>query len=110
MLRILLALSAILASANAFSSAYARVRHVSAVQTLANPAATRPHAVIGQRRSQLQMGNNAAFGLFSPAVLAAKAVLGDKTLNKLRGKGISLHSQVCPLAHVLIYFVFDQTC
>ena len=40
------------------------------------------------------MGNNAKFGLFSPAVLAAKAILGDKQLNKLRGKGISLHSQV----------------
>ena len=40
------------------------------------------------------MGNNAAFGIFSPAVLAAKNILGDKELNKLRGKAISLHSQV----------------
>ena len=106
MLRRLLVLCAMLASAEAFSATYARVRHVSPVQTLANPAAAR----VGLRRSQLHMGNNAAFGIFSPAVVAAKAVLGDKTLNKLRGKGISLHSQVCPLTHVLIYFVFDQTC
>ena len=40
------------------------------------------------------MGNNAAFGIFSPAVLAAKQILGEKQLNKLRGKGITLHSQV----------------
>ncbi|KAJ1417790.1 hypothetical protein B484DRAFT_334065 [Ochromonadaceae sp. CCMP2298] len=39
------------------------------------------------------MGNNAQFGIFSPAVIVAKAVLGDAKLIKLRGKAISLHSQ-----------------
>ncbi len=38
-------------------------------------------------------GKMAKFGIFSPAVYAAKLVLGTEKLNKLRGKGISLHSQ-----------------
>lgn len=33
-------------------------------------------------------------GVFSPVVLAAKTVLGDSELNKLRGKVIGLHSEV----------------
>jgi hypothetical protein len=33
-------------------------------------------------------------GIFSPAVLAAKAVLGDEQLNKIRAKAISMHSDV----------------
>ena len=70
---------------------------------VAPSALQRPSAAAAVPRSRLQhrsgrtavsMGNNAAFGLFSPAVVAAKAVLGEKTLNKLRGKGITLHSQV----------------
>mmetsp|Transcript_18757 Transcript_18757/g.45284 ORF Transcript_18757/g.45284 Transcript_18757/m.45284 type:complete len:135 (-) Transcript_18757:1140-1544(-) len=43
--------------------------------------------------SSLQMGNVAKFGVFSPAVYAAKVVLGGEKLNKIRGKAISLHSQ-----------------
>jgi hypothetical protein len=39
------------------------------------------------------MGNMAKFGVFSPAVYAAKVVLGGEKLNKIRGKAISLHSQ-----------------
>ena len=35
----------------------------------------------------------ASFGVFSPAVYAGRIVLGDKRLEKLRGKGISYHSQ-----------------
>eukprot|EP01031_Cornospumella_fuschlensis_P029003 gene29003-35008_t len=38
-------------------------------------------------------GNKAAFGFFSPAVVAAKFALGEAKFNKLRGKAISLHSQ-----------------
>ena len=38
-------------------------------------------------------GKMAKFGVFSPAVYGAKVVLGTDKLNKLRGKGISLHSQ-----------------
>jgi hypothetical protein len=43
--------------------------------------------------SSLQMGSMAKFGVFSPAVYAAKIVLGGEQLNKVRGKAISLHSQ-----------------
>ena len=38
-------------------------------------------------------GKMAKFGIFSPAVYAAKIALGEKKLNQVRGKGISLHSQ-----------------
>mmetsp|Transcript_9443 Transcript_9443/g.13944 ORF Transcript_9443/g.13944 Transcript_9443/m.13944 type:complete len:131 (-) Transcript_9443:189-581(-) len=44
-------------------------------------------------KSSLQMGSQAKFGIFSPAVYAAKIALGADKLNKVRGKGISLHSQ-----------------
>eukprot|EP00171_Calliarthron_tuberculosum_P017148 IDg17148t1 len=55
----------------------------------ARPAATTPkHAP-----AQWTMGKNAKFGPFTPAILAGKLVLGDKQLNKLRGKGIKLHAQ-----------------
>mmetsp|Transcript_95714 Transcript_95714/g.143376 ORF Transcript_95714/g.143376 Transcript_95714/m.143376 type:complete len:128 (+) Transcript_95714:64-447(+) len=43
--------------------------------------------------SSLQMGSQAKFGVFSPAVYGAKVVLGTDKLNKVRGKAISLHSQ-----------------
>jgi hypothetical protein len=43
--------------------------------------------------SSLQMGSQAKFGIFSPAVYGAKIVLGNDKLNKVRGKAISLHSQ-----------------
>merc|ERR1712176_1550146 len=44
--------------------------------------------------SSLHMGGKKAkFGVFSPAVYGAKIVLGTDKLNKIRGKGISLHSQ-----------------
>ena len=43
--------------------------------------------------SSLQMGSQAKFGIFSPAVYGAKIVLGGDKLNKIRGKAISLHSQ-----------------
>ena len=44
-------------------------------------------------RSSLQMGSQAKFGVFSPAVYVAKIGLGNDKLNKIRGKAISLHSQ-----------------
>ena len=56
----------------------------------AAPAAPR---TTRRSHSSLQMGSQAKFGVFSPAVYAAKIVLGTDKLNKLRGKGISLHSQ-----------------
>ena len=44
-------------------------------------------------KSSLQMGSQAKFGVFSPAVYVAKIGLGNDKLNKIRGKAISLHSQ-----------------
>ena len=44
-------------------------------------------------RSNLYMGSQAKFGIFSPAVYVAKIALGQDKLNKIRGKAISLHSQ-----------------
>ena len=41
----------------------------------------------------VRMGSMAKFGIFSPAVYAGKILLGDKGLDQIRGKGISLHSQ-----------------
>lgn len=35
------------------------------------------------------------FGPFTPLLKLTRLVIGDKPLNKLRGKGIALHSQVC---------------
>ena len=50
--------------------------------------------VRNERRTSLQMGGKMSkFGIFSPAVYAAKAVFGEQKLNKLRGKAIALHSQ-----------------
>ena len=42
----------------------------------------------------VRMGNNAPTGPFTPIVLFGKQLLGEKTFNKIRGKGISIHSQV----------------
>jgi len=39
------------------------------------------------------MGNDAPDGPFTPVVLAGKVVLGEKLLNKVRGKAIGFHSQ-----------------
>ena len=63
--------------------------------------AQRQPVVVGQqqqqqpRRGDLSMmgGKMAKFGVFSPAVYGAKIALGEARLNKIRGKGISLHSQ-----------------
>ena len=52
-----------------------------------------PRRAAPQAKSQLTMGSKAKFGVFSPAVYAAKIVLGQDKLNKIRGKAISLHSQ-----------------
>ena len=41
----------------------------------------------------IRMGSMAKFGVFSPAVYAGRIILGDKRLEKVRGQGISLHSQ-----------------
>lgn len=54
-------------------------------------------AAVCQRRqpqaAKWTMGKVSKFGPFTPAVIATRLVIGDKALNKLRGKGIALHSQ-----------------
>ena len=40
------------------------------------------------------MGNVNAGGLFAPVVVALRPLVGVKRFNKLRGKVISLHSQL----------------
>merc|ERR1712137_1070615 len=51
-----------------------------------------PASSSSTRSIDIQMGP-AKDGPFTPAVLAAKVILGEKQLLKLRGKAISYHSQ-----------------
>lgn len=52
------------------------------------------HNVARPQKMQLAMGGKQSkFGIFSPAVIVVKTVLGEVKFNKLRGKAISLHSQ-----------------
>lgn len=46
------------------------------------------------RRQVVRMGNKATGGPFAPLVVVVRNIVGDKEFNKLRGKAISLHSQV----------------
>eukprot|EP01026_Neomeris_dumetosa_P021520 TRINITY_DN187_c0_g1_i1.p3 TRINITY_DN187_c0_g1~~TRINITY_DN187_c0_g1_i1.p3 ORF type:complete len:108 (+),score=11.48 TRINITY_DN187_c0_g1_i1:141-464(+) len=39
-------------------------------------------------------GNKATGGPFAPIVVATRTMVGQKSFNKVRGKAISLHSQV----------------
>ena len=56
-----------------------------------------PTAVRGAAQQRVAaspvMGKMAKDGPFTPLVLAGKVVLGEKLLNKVRGKAISYHSQ-----------------
>lgn len=54
---------------------------------------TNSHNRSAKNTISMMGGKKAKFGVFSVAVYGAKIVLGDKKLNALRGKGISLHSQ-----------------
>lgn len=40
------------------------------------------------------MAKVSKFGPFTPVVVAARLVIGEKSFNRIRGKGIALHSQV----------------
>lgn len=46
------------------------------------------------KRQVVRMGNKGAGGPFAPLVVVVRGVVGEKEFNKLRGKAISLHSQV----------------
>mmetsp|Transcript_37062 Transcript_37062/g.93479 ORF Transcript_37062/g.93479 Transcript_37062/m.93479 type:complete len:89 (-) Transcript_37062:476-742(-) len=47
-----------------------------------------------RRKPVTMMGNKASGGPFSPLVVVTRNIVGEKDFNKLRGKAISLHSQV----------------
>ena len=42
----------------------------------------------------MRLGNKATGGPFAPLVVVVRSAMGEKEFNKLRGKAISLHSQV----------------
>jgi hypothetical protein len=42
----------------------------------------------------VRLGNKGSGGPFAPLVVVVRNVVGEKDFNKLRGKAISLHSQV----------------
>lgn len=46
------------------------------------------------RLDTINMGNPNTNGIFAPLVRVTRNVLGTKRFNKIRGKGIQLHSQV----------------
>ncbi|GAB5033721.1 protein proton gradient regulation chloroplastic-like [Nannochloropsis oceanica] len=83
---LLLALFALLSSSHAFF-----------VAAPARTALYSSPSIQPQQRQQGRMtmmgGKVAKFGIFSPAVVVAKILLGEQKLNKVRGKAISLHSQ-----------------
>lgn len=47
-----------------------------------------------RRKLVTMMGNKATTGPFVPLVVVVRNVVGEKDFNKIRGKAISLHSQV----------------
>merc|ERR1712216_577746 len=60
-------------------------------------AAARPvQATTGRKTGamDLNMGKVSAVGPFTPIVIATRSIVGEKSFNQLRGKGITLHSQV----------------
>jgi hypothetical protein len=91
LLQLLLAL--LVASASAFAPSVGSARG-SSFATRASTATAQPRTH-SNSKSELYMagGKQAKFGIFSPAVYAAKLVLGTEKLNKIRGKAISYHSQ-----------------
>ena len=46
------------------------------------------------QKKQVKTAKKAPVGIFAPAVLGAKAVMGEKELNKLRAEVIAAHSKV----------------
>uniref|UniRef100_A0A7R9VE86 Uncharacterized protein n=1 Tax=Chlamydomonas euryale TaxID=1486919 RepID=A0A7R9VE86_9CHLO len=47
-----------------------------------------------RRAATTMMGNKGSGGPFAPLVVVTRNIVGEKDFNKLRGKAISLHSQV----------------
>ncbi|KAJ0966532.1 hypothetical protein J5N97_023449 [Dioscorea zingiberensis] len=47
-----------------------------------------------QRSPRMMASKDSSKGIFAPLVVFARNILGRKTFNQLRGKGIAIHSQV----------------
>ena len=58
------------------------------------PTATKKIEPKAKKAPKKKVGGHGQDGLFAPAVVAAKNVLGENELNKIRAKAISLHSKV----------------
>jgi hypothetical protein len=95
LLQLLVAL--LVASASAFAPSIGSTRGSSFASLMgaASTTTTTPRRTHSNGKSELYMagGKQAKFGIFSPAVYAAKLMLGTEKLNKFRGKAISYHSQ-----------------
>ncbi|KAI8469624.1 MAG: thylakoid membrane protein [Monoraphidium minutum] len=59
----------------------------------AQPVAPRSSAA-APKRAMVRMGNKGSTGPFAPLVVVIRNIVGEKKFNNLRGKAISLHSQV----------------
>mmetsp|Transcript_3155 Transcript_3155/g.4199 ORF Transcript_3155/g.4199 Transcript_3155/m.4199 type:complete len:147 (+) Transcript_3155:49-489(+) len=96
LLSFLLLLSIAASTVSGFSVAAPRVGGVNGGSSfvVAQKFSTVAVPVQPMKKGDMQMGKMAKFGIFSPLVYGAKIVLGQDKLNKLRGKGIGLHSQV----------------
>ncbi|KAL3779490.1 hypothetical protein HJC23_011114 [Cyclotella cryptica] len=88
---LLLIVAALASCVQGFSPSLGGVSGGSNFVVSQRPRAAKPLARTG--KSSLQMGSQAKFGVFSPAVYVAKIALGNDKLNKIRGQAISLHSQ-----------------
>lgn len=66
------------------------------------------HVRVGKPvRLQPMMKNvNEGKGLFAPAVVVTRNIIGKKRFNQLRGKAIALHSQVPFFLNILTNFNF----
>jgi hypothetical protein len=61
-------------------------------QTCAKSNAFSSSSRSGSRQVSWRMGKQAAFGPFTPVVVAARSVIGEKKFNQIRGKVIVFHS------------------
>ncbi|KAG2495961.1 hypothetical protein HYH03_005891 [Edaphochlamys debaryana] len=62
---------------------------------VAQPAPKAQQATNAPRRKPVtMMGNKATTGPFAPLVVVVRGAMGEKPFNNLRGKAISLHSQI----------------
>ena len=90
---IVLLFALVLSAANAFTVTDSQMGSSFLVSQRARASAPTTAAPVRTGVSSLNMGGKQSkFGIFSPAVYGAKIVLGTDKLNKIRGKGISLHS------------------